>query len=71
MRKPQNDDHLPDDLLPFFNLVLKAREEYQAENHYQPERGGDEKMRYPTWKEIAAVLPVTGPHIIAELEREP
>jgi hypothetical protein len=62
------DDHLPDDMMPFFDLVVKAREAYQAENHYLPERGGD--LKYPTWREIAAVLPVTGPRIIAELGGE-
>lgn len=67
--RKSTEDQLPDDLLPFFDLVLKAREEYQAENHYDPERGQD--LKYPTWREIAAVLPVTGPRIIAELEREP
>jgi hypothetical protein len=65
--RERQDDRLPEDMVPFFDLIMTAREAYQAEDHYQPGRGGDAKMQYPTWREIAAVLPVTGPQILKEL----
>ena len=59
---------VPKELEPFFDAIVSERKRYTDEQKYSPARGEDGK--YPTWREIAAVLPVTGPHIITELERE-
>lgn len=60
------DDHLPAEFEPYFNKVLFAREAYNSEARFTPERNGS----YPTWAEIADQLAVAGKHIRARLERE-
>lgn len=57
------DDHLPSEFEPFFNKIREAREAYNAEATFTPERNGT----YPTWAEIAGQLAVAGKYITANL----
>lgn len=54
------DDHLPAEFEPYFNKIVAARDAYNAESRFNPERTDGS---YPTWAEVADVLPVTGPYI--------
>lgn len=59
-----SDDHLSADFESFFNKIREAREGYNAEIRYTPERVNGS---YPTWQEIAERLPVAGAHIRTEM----
>lgn len=58
-------ERVPRELETFFAKIVEARAAWQKEQRYSPERGAD--LRYPTWAEIAAMLPVAGPHIVRAL----
>lgn len=59
------DNHLSAEFEPFFNKIREAREAYNAEMRYTPDRINGS---YPTWREIADRLPIAGAHIRREIE---
>lgn len=61
-------EKVPKDLEPFFNRIVEERKLVKVEDKYRPERIDG---KYPTWQEIAAQLPITGPYIIRTLTCAP